>query len=455
MTDKPLRCGAATSNITPPLGVSLNGGMQDRVAAYIHDELHARCLVLENGEAKLAIVVCDSCMIPQAILNQAKHLAHSHTGIPLDQMLVSATHTHSAPTAGSVFQSEPDPRYGEFLAVRIADGIRRAAHNLVPAKIGWGVGRDETQVFNRRWKMKSGLKLLDPFGRPDQVKMNPPPGSADLVEPAGPIDPEVGVLAVQTGDGRPLALLANYSLHYVGGTAGADVSADYFGAFADRVQQLLRAGSQDPPFVGILSNGTSGNINNVNFREKGEAQPPYEQIRKVADRLAAEAARVAAAIEYRSWVPLAMREAKLRLGRRPTPKDEVARAKFILSQAKDPVLNRVEEIYARETVLLNEYPPLVETTVQAVRIGDLGIVASPCETFVETGLAIKATSPLKPTFTIELANDYCGYLPTAEHHKLGGYETWRARSSFLEIEAEAKIRAKILEQLHLVARSSP
>ena len=451
MADKQFRAGAATSNITPPLGISLNGGMQDRAAEHIHDELHARTLVLDDGQTKLAIVVCDSCMIPQAVLNTAKHLAHGHTGIPMDQMLVSATHTHTTPTAGSVFQSEPDPRYLEFLATRIADGIRRAAHNLAPAKIGWGTGSEATQVFNRRWKMKSGVALVDPFGRSDLVKMNPPQGSAELVEPAGPIDPEVGVLAVRSLDGRPVALLANYSLHYVGGTAGNDVSADYYGAFADRVQQLLAADRLDPPFVGIMSNGTSGNINNVNFREKGVAQPPYAQIRKVADLLATEVARVANSIEYHAWVPLAMREAKLRLGRRPTPKDEVARAKFVLSQSAGPVLARVEEIYARETVLLNEYPPVIETLVQALRIGDLGIATSPCETFVETGLAIKAASPLKPTFTIELANDYCGYLPTAEHHKLGGYETWRARSSFLDVEAEARIRATILEQLKLVA----
>jgi hypothetical protein len=200
-----------------------------------------------------------------------------------------------------------------------------------------------------------------------------------------------------------------------------------------------------------MSNGTSGNINNINFREPGKSQPPYEQIRLVAERTAAETARVAGSIDYHDAVPLAMREARLRLARRPTPKDEVERARFILANTKGPVLSGVEEIYARETVLLAEYPPSVETIVQALRIGELGIAASPCETFVETGLAIKAASPLRPTFTIELANDYRGYLPTAEHHQLGGYETWRARSSFLEVDAEAKIRGKILELLAAVS----
>lgn len=454
MAEDILRAGASTSNITPPLGISINGGMSDRTADYIHDELHARSLVLDNGRTKLAIVVCDICMIPREVLDKAKHLAHGHTGISLDQITVSATHTHSAPTAGSVFQSDPDPNYLEFLAVRIADGIRRAHHNLRPAVVGWGVGRDETQVFNRRWRMKSGVKLPNPFGGADQVRMNPAVASPELDEPAGPIDPEVCVLSLRHADGMPLALLANYSLHYVGGTGPGDISADYYGVFAERVAQLLSATAQDPPFAAAMSNGTSGDINNIDFRHAREAQPPYAQMRKVAESVATEAVRVAGQIDYRPWVPLAVRQAVLRLGRRPTPKDDVARAKYLLSQAKGGSLSSLEEIYARETVLLNEYPPVVETLVQAIRIGDLGIATSPCETFVETGLAIKANSPLRPTFTIELANDYRGYLPTADHHKLGGYETWRARSSYLAEDAEATIRSTLLKLLTEVAKTT-
>lgn len=447
MSDKVFKAGAATSNITPPLGISINGGMSDRTATHVHDELHARALVLDDGATRIAIVVCDSCMIPRAILDKAKHLAHSHTGIPLDRMTISATHTHSAPTAGSVFQSDPDPAYLEFLAGRISDAIRRAVNNLQPAKVGWGVGSEPTQVFNRRWKMQPGFKMVDPFGRPDQVRMNPPVASPELVEPAGPIDPEIGVLSVRDAEGRPLALLANYSLHYVGGVPGGDISADYYGAFAARLSELLSSNRLDTPFVAMMTNGTSGNINNINFREAPESRPPYAQIRKVAELCATEAARVAGEIEYRDHAPLAMRQSQLRLGRRSTPKDEVARAKFILSEAKGMELQGVEQIYARETVLLNDYPPYVDTLVQAIRIGELGIATTPCETFVETGLAIKAESPLKPTFTIELANDYRGYLPTAEQHALGGYETWRARSSYLEVEAEAKIRRELLKLL--------
>ena len=73
--------------------------------------------------------------------------------------------------------------------------------------------------------------------------------------------------------------------------------------------------------------------------------------------------------------------------------------------------------------------------------------AIPCEVFVEIGLELKSKSPAKPLFTVSLANGYNGYLPTPDQHKLGGYETWRARSSYLEPDASPKIVAKLLELL--------
>ena len=109
------------------------------------------------------------------------------------------------------------------------------------------------------------------------------------------------------------------------------------------------------------------------------------------------------------------------------------------------------EIYARETVLLSEYPSEVPLILQAMRVGDLAITAIPCEVFVEIGLDLKRESPFSRTFTMELANGYNGYLPTEEQHGYGGYETWRARSSYLEVTAADKITEAILELLREVA----
>lgn len=441
-----LRAGAATSNITPALGCSINGYMTDRQARHIHDELHARALVLDDGHTQIAIVVCDSCGLPGSIINAAKHLAHGHTGIPPAHMLVSATHTHSAPTAAAVFQSEPDEEYGPFLTLRIADAIRRAVNNLAPAKIAWGSGSVPAHVFNRRWRMKPGTIPPNPFGRVDEVQMNPPVGSPNLVEPAGPTDPQLSLLAVVGEQGQPLAVLANYSLHYVGGVPNDHISADYFGAFASRLGELLGVSAwQDPPFVGILSNGTSGNINNIDFRHPRPPRAPYEQIRIVAGDVAEEAKRVLEGLAFQDQAVLGVRESRMVLGRRLPTAEEVAEARRILAAGEGMPLIKLPEIYARETVLMADLPPEVETVVQVLRVGDLAIVGLPCEVFVETGLLIKQHSSLPATFVISLANDYAGYLPTPEHHRLGGYETWRARSSFLEVEAEPKLRMRALE----------
>ena len=439
--DKGFRAGAYAQDITPvKFPVSVNGGMQDHFAKEAHDRLHARCLVLDDGTTRIAFAVCDSCMIPREITDEAKRLAHKATGIPPERILISATHTHSAATVAGVFQSDPDPDYVKYLPGRIAKGIERAQANLAAARIGWGVGKNERQVFNRRWKMKE--PQADPFGAVrDKVKMNPGYLNPALLEPAGPTDPDASFLSLVSPDGKARALLANYSLHYVGGFPA--LSADYFGAFAERIGASLDV---DKDFVGILSNGTSGDINNINY---GKAAPgtlkPGEKIGLVAADLAETVQRAWKKTDHRAAALLRMTQREIELGVRLPGKEDIARAEAIL--AKSPKLTTLPQVYARETVLLAKYPSKVKCVLQAIRIGDLAIVATPCETFVEIGLELKRKSPFKHTFTIELANGYNGYLPTPEQHALGGYETWRARSAYLEENASVVITRNLLEML--------
>src|SRR5262245_29212705 len=213
------RAGAHAQNINPKkYPISVNGGMTDRQAKGAHDPLHARCMVLDDGKTKLALCVVDSCMVPREITDEAKRLAQKATGIPPSHILISATHTHTAPTVTGVFQSEPNEAYVKELPAMIAKGIQRAADNLEPAKIGWSVASNPRQVFNRRWHRQEALIPRDPFGRTSgKVQMNPGYQAPGLVRPAGTVDPSVWVLSVQSVKGRPMALLANYSLHYVGG----------------------------------------------------------------------------------------------------------------------------------------------------------------------------------------------------------------------------------------------
>jgi len=436
------QAGAATSNITPKIGSSINGNMQDVLVKNVHDDIHARAIVLDNGITQLGFVVLDLCMASREIIDKAKKRASEFTEIPVENMMISTTHTHSAGTVCGIFQSEPDSAYLEFVVERTADALIRAYRNIVPATIAWGVGKEETEVFNRRWHMKAGTSIPNPFGGQDQVKMNPGVGNPDMLKAAGKIDPEVPTLFVQTLQGRPIAVLSNYSLHYVGGTGPGEISADYYGLFADYIGERLHVKKepQAPDFVGIMSNGTSGDINNINWPgQKQDPLPPYAKMNSVASKLADAAYLAIKDQPQQSWVPLAAKQEEISLGvRKPSEKD-IRRAEKIVANANNPVMTSIEEIYARETLLLKDYPDQVNVLLQVFRIGELAITAIPAEVFVEIGLELKEKSPFKPTFNIELANGYNGYLPTPAQHRLGGYETWRARSSYLEETASDKI----------------
>ena len=444
---KPFLAGAATSNITPWLGGGLVGNFgTPPPAKYVHDELHARCFVLDDGTTRIAIVVSDNIYISREVLDEAKRQVTEATGLPTDRMLMSCTHTHSSVSARWNNPFEPEKEFTEyqrFVAHRIADGVRCAINNLQPARIAWGTADLPGQVFCRRWLMKPGTELFNPFGEPDHARMNPG-NSPKLLKPAGPVDPQIAFLAIETLDGRPLGLLANYSLHYVGGTGRNYISADYFGVFADRIQQLLSADRLDPPFVGAMSNGTSGNINNIDYSKPRQRREPYQQIRLVADQCAQAVFEQYPKLTWHDSVPLAMRQRELELAvRKPTPA-QLEHARQVLADPDRRDKFPHERNYAGKAIQQLESPDTVRVMLQSVRIGELGIFAIPFEVFSEIGLELKARSPLQPSFTMELANGGYGYLPTPEQHELGGYETWLGTNK-VEVQASVKIVDALLE----------
>jgi neutral ceramidase len=449
--NKIFKAGASVSNITPLLGGGIIGNFgTPPPATYVHDDLNARTLVLDDGAHKMVFVVCDNLSINREVFDEAKRMISEATGIAGAYMLMSATHTHSGTSAGGEGEKRrgwhpdaPLDTYQKFVATRIADGVKVAIANLAPAKIGWGVGRVPQHVFNRRWKLKAGQKVMNPFGGMDEALMNPGnhPG---LLEPAGPTDPGVSFISVQSLAGKPIALLANYSLHYVGGLPSDHISADYFGMFADRIQELLKADRQDPPFVGMMSNGTSGDVNNVRVKGPVEKRASYEKMRLVADDVAQEVLRVYSTTKHQDWVALKAVQSELTLGvRKPTPELVTWATQVISRPDSIKPRHRLEKTYAERTLQMLEWPEHINILLQAFRIGELGVAAIPFETFAETGLEIKAKSPFKPSFTIELANGGYGYLPTPEQHALGGYETWLSTNR-VEKDASRKIVAALM-----------
>jgi len=446
---KVFRAGAATANITPPLGALIVGGFRPYPAEHIHDELHVRCLVLDDGQTQIAFAICDNVGIAREVFDAARTMINAETGMAADRVLMSATHTHSGPSARGWKRLIPSELsdYQQFLARRIADAVRCALNNREPARIAWGSVAEPSQVFNRRWHVTDENLRKNPFGGVDQVRMNPPRNDPSLVRPAGPTDPEISFLSVQSADGRPIALLANYSLHYVGGVRGADISADYFAVFAKRIGELLGAHDQDPPFVGIMTNGTSGDVNNINFQSEGQRLEPYVKMRQVADLVAQRVHEAHAGLKFHDDITLAatLRELPLAV-RNPSP-ELLDWARTTLAKPEDaPKYQDLERDYAERVLNLEDAPREISIPLQVVRIGEVGIATIPFEVFTETGLSIKEHSPLRPTFTISLANGSYGYLPTPGQHALGGYETWLG-TNFVETGASEKIERALLELL--------
>jgi len=441
---KPFRAGAYAMDITPTwFPIVVNGHFQPRYAEKAEDPLHARCVVLDDGAEQVAIVVVDSCVIGRELMDEAKRLAHEATGIPTDRMFLSATHTHSAPASIGALNTDPDEKYVAFLPGRIAEGIRRAQANLAPARVGWGIGQLPELAMSRRWIIRPDKIRDDPFGEPTvRATMHPGYRNPDWEDESGPMDPAVSVLALKSHDGKPLALLAAYSIHYVGAPI---LSADYFGAFANRMAELVGPSDAERPFVGILANGTSGDAYIRDYsRKTGRKFDRFQ----VADAVANVAFEVYRSMEFHDRAPLAMGECKLELGVR---KPKLDWAKKVLAEAEGRPPKTSSEVYAREHMLLSQMPPTRELKLQALRIGGLGIVGIPAEVFAITGLKVRERSPIQPTFTISLANGWDGYLPPPEQLSMGGYTTWLARSSCLEAEAEPKIVATLMGLLDEVA----
>ena len=441
-----LRVGAAAVDITPQrFPVSMTGGFQDRLAMKVHDRQHARCLVLDDGQTRVAMVICDSCLITRDIYDEAKAVASEQTGIAVDRILTAATHTHSAPTAVPLAQCRPDPEFVRHLTRQISKAIVEANQKVEPAEIGWGSTEVPEEVSNRRWFVKPQALKPNPFGgTDDKVRMNPPRGTGLLIRPAGPVDPTVTFLSVRNASGEPVTLLANYGLHYVGGIPPGELSADYFGEFARQIASRLKAKDS---FVGIMSNGASGDVNNYDFLNPKPRSDPFVRVKAVASRVVDRVASAEIKAAFKNELTLQMSESSLTLGVRRPDAAEVEYANNLLAQAADPDRLTMNEVYAKETLHFAKANPTVDIKLQTIAIGNLAIVAIPCEVFAEVRLDIKRRSPFPMTFVIGLANGYNGYLPSPKQHELGGYETWRSRWSYLETEASTKITKSVLTQL--------
>lgn len=443
-----LLAGAAKTDITPPPGTFINGDFISHYAQWIHDPLYSKALVLQYRDITVAIVVVDICVLPKELVDEIKTLITGATGISKEHILISSTHTHAAGSVASVYLCAADLLYTGKLPALIVNSVVKAMLQLTPARVGFGSIDVPEHVRCRRYFMQDAYQPFNPVtAGTDTVKTNPFGAERYILKPESATDPEVSYLAVQSTTGKWISVLANYSLHYVGDWDNGTITADYFGVFAEAIRKRLHAGND---FTGIMSNGTSGDVNIWDF--KGDGNYPtgkFEKSAFIGNDIAEKVAQSLRDIQWETSPSLEVQYEELPLAVRKASAAELEAAKAIIANSNYENLQIDDEglrsIYAREQVLLHELPDTLPFPVQAVRIGDGVIGALGGEIFAETGLWLKANVATEKYFTIGLANGNCGYLPPAHEFKVGGYETWRSRTSKLEENAEEKVRIKQLE----------
>lgn len=443
----PFLAGAARVKTTPPLGTRINGDFITHYATYIHDDLFARALVLRNGETTVALVMVDICVMPREFVEVVKAVIQARTGLTHTHVLIASTHTHAAGSVADVHLGSIDPAYEKMLPGRIAEAVEDALQELRPARIAFGAVDVPEHVLCRRYAMKPGYTPFNPVtGAADEVKTNPFGGEDFIDNGVAPTDPELSFLAVQGMDGRWISMLANYSLHYVGDWENGTISADYFGYFSERLRERLNAGDE---FVGMMSNGTSGDVNIWDFMNN-ERYPTghFEKSELIGHDLADRLVESLGGLKWQS-------EPILEAAFEATPcaivkpsQAELEKAAKVVATARfetiEPDHEGLMQIYAREQLLLNEMPATRECPAQAIRIGSGVIGGLAGEFFSETGLHLKANAGIENYFTISMANGNAGYVPPKHEMVRGGYETWRCRYSCLVPGSEEYIREQLL-----------
>ena len=446
-----LQAGAATSNITPWLGVTMPGSFQPRYGEDVHDELLAKALVIDNGDVRIAMVTCDLIAVTEAIANAVKARIQERCGLSPECVMVNATHTHSGAGVSNLLGTGEDEGYTTWLPLKVADAVELAIKRMQPARAGFASVMEDRISFYRRWLMKDGT-----------VRMNPGLNNPDLVRPMGEIDPELAMMYVEGVDGTPISVVASFSLHYVGTGSVGEVSADYFGQFFNLMRHYIGGNC-----VPILWNAASGQINNNDYSgERIWQDRGHPRARRMANVLAGHVLTEIQLMDLDEELALEAVTETLEFSRKVITETDLDIAEQILAGGYEyeegpfswvvgqPVRKERVGVYARQCQRLAALPEQMTAPVQAIRLGDAAILALPGEIFVETGLRIKAQTSASPLMLVSLANGYIGYVCTDEALiQEGGYETWAALSSLGgvgTVPAMESLSLSLLERLGFV-----
>jgi neutral ceramidase len=442
------RVGAAALDITPPLGIPLAGYYHERGAEGVLDPLFCRALVIERDGQRAALVTLDIISITRPITDAARAAIEQATGIPGTHVLISATHAHTGPELAQRGKRSEDMggaqqhtvEYTASLPGRIAECVRLANEQRDGAQLHFTRGQCDHLAYNRRYYMRDGSVGWNPG------KLNP-----DIVMPAGPTDPEVGIVYVEkpgaAGPTQSVATYVNFAMH-PDTTGGNKYSADWPGALG-----RVLASYHGPQHITLVGNGTCGNINNFDFFWQWPNSGPFEQNR-ISAILGGAVFQAYKDLRPVGDGALGVRTEIVELALPEISAEEIEAAKQTVAAVHDDsgghFMQLVSAYRALDVAGRAGKPHQVE--VQVISLGqDVAWVGLPGEVFVELGLAIKKRSPFGLTCVVELANECIGYIPDRRSYAEGNYEPVSARCAAGSGEKLVDVAARLLGELHAPA----
>ncbi len=440
------KAGFAERDITPEVGMEMPGGYGKSYHKSIHDPCKVRASVFDDGRSRVAIVGVDAISLRDDTVKKVREAVRVRSGIPAGSILIGASHSHSSGPVAKILPGEFDhaselvrhlaydestcanPAYLAKVETAMVDAISEADARRVEARGGVGRGSEGTVAFNRRFLMKDGRAVT-----------HPGLGNPEISEPAGPVDPEVGVVGAWDArdPNKLLGCVVNFSCHATTSPSGA--SASYI-CYLEKVIQ----GYYGKDCVVVFLAGASGDITQVDNRSPSVYPDGERWAQLVGGKVGAEALKVLLTMEPGTLGPVEARSKTWEIRRRAPSPARVEAALATVRGDKSKV-DPTEWTFAKETVLLDallKQEPAAGVEVQAVQVGPAVFVTTPAEYFCRFGLEIKAASGFPFTFPVSLANGCVGYVPTGDAFGPhgGGYETRLTSYSNLEITAGDAMR---------------
>ncbi|MSU35294.1 MAG: hypothetical protein EXS36_09300 [Pedosphaera sp.] len=418
-----LRVGAAAADLEADDSMVIAGGIEAGRGQGQEGKLRCVAVVIEKADTRVAIVACDVLMLTRRSLDPVMTEIQQRFGIPPSHTLINCTHTHHAPSTMRVHDYGPDAVFTRRVQEGIVRAVGNALSNLTDARFFFQLGEERTVGQNSRVLLDDG-----------QVFWIGP--RTNFARPTGPFDAELPVLAFRDLENRLRAVIFNHSTHTIGTRASGRRSPSIYGLAAQELEAQLGG------TVAFLE-GASGSTHNLDLTGDECTQRIKAAVFATLNRATPrEISRLSARKS-----PL-----KFHVRRFDDAAEEAAVQRYCRKYAPSgaPVIERVFR------TMRDELRPVQgeerETWVQAIRIGDIALVGVPAEYFTQLGIDIKNRSPFRYTYVAELANDWIGYLPNFEGHKLGGYQVWTGLQSYAEPGTGERIADEAIRLLNELAR---